>query len=212
MKNKNILIVCAHIDDETFGMGGSIYDLSKNNNVKILSVCKGLVVSRMKEREKAIKEYENLGIQVQILNNLDLTLENLNIRDIINQIEKIVKDFKTDIIFTHSKDSNPDHNIVSDAVDVICRLKNNIEKLYHFSIPGNAEWSRSNFQPNIYKWISDEASIFKYKMVKKYNSLLDYKTPNPLSFEKIQAKDNYIGSIANCDKAESFQLVLSKTF
>lgn len=210
MKNKKILIVSAHIDDETFGMGGTIYDLVKDNEVMILVLCRGQVFNDInKARSEILENYKDIGVKIKILDNFDLYLENHTLRSLIEDINREVLNFNTNIIFTHSKDSHPDHNMISEAVDVIARLKNNIEKLYHFSIPGNSEWSRSNFKPNIFNEISNNGAFFKYQLIKEYNILLDIHNPNPLSLDKVIAKDSYIGSLGNCENAEAFQLVLS---
>jgi len=211
LKNHKILIVCAHIDDETFAMGGTIHKLSKHNEIKIITFCKGRILSKMKSRQNIIREYENLNIEISVLNNYDLDLEKYKLNENILQIEHIFKRFDPNIIFTHSKDNHPDHNIVSEVINVICRLKNNnIKKLYHFSVPGNAEWSRSDFKPNTFIEIDEEDSKFKKSLVKKYNELLNYEYPNPLSYKKIKSKEEYVGSIGGFPKAEAFQLISSR--
>ena len=42
----NILVVCAHPDDETIGMGGTLKKLSKDHNVTVLFVSEGITARR----------------------------------------------------------------------------------------------------------------------------------------------------------------------
>ena len=42
----NILVVCAHPDDETIGMGGTLKKLSKDHNVNVLFVSEGITARR----------------------------------------------------------------------------------------------------------------------------------------------------------------------
>ncbi len=42
----NILISCAHPDDETIGMGGTIKKLSKKHNISVLFVAEGITARR----------------------------------------------------------------------------------------------------------------------------------------------------------------------
>ena len=51
IKNKKILIVAAHPDDEVLGCGGTLIKLKKNNKIKILFMTDGV-----SSRGKRIKE------------------------------------------------------------------------------------------------------------------------------------------------------------
>ncbi len=212
MKNNRILVVCAHIDDETLGMGGTIHKLAKDNEVKILVLCNGTIIGNPTLRAEILNEYSKLDISVTVLNNYDLELEKYTLAENIKQIKHIVTGYSPDVVFTHSKDSHPDHNIVSDMMDVICRFKDtDIAKLYHFAIPGNIEWSGSEFKPNTFLEISSEDAKFKKKIIKKYNSLFNHDSTNPLSYKNVLCRDKYTGSLCDSKYAEQFQLILSRS-
>jgi len=202
------MIVCAHIDDETFAMGGTINKLSKNNEVFLVTLCQGAMFPKLENRKEILEKY---NINKKVFSNYDLTLEDYTLRSTIQQLEPLFREFRPEIVFTHSKDNHPDHNLVSEAVQILSRLKYDyIKKLYHFSIPGNSEWSGSEFKADTFIEISEEDALFKYKLAEMYSSLFNYSKNNPLYYKKIQSRDEYVGSLCNVDKAEQFQLILSK--
>ena len=53
----NILVVCAHPDDETIGMGGTLKKLTKNHNVSVLFVSEG-ITARRKSGYVTIPQYD----------------------------------------------------------------------------------------------------------------------------------------------------------
>ena len=211
LKNRKILVTCAHIDDETLGMGGTLHRLSKDNEVKVLILCNGTIMGNPTLRAEILNRYVELGISVTVLNNYDQELEKYTLAENIKQILHIVSEYSPDVVFTHSRDSHPDHNIVSEMMDVICRFKNNdIEKLYHFAIPGNIEWSRSEFKPNTFYALSEDNIKFKEKTIEKYNELLGHGSTNPLYYKNVISRDKYAGSLCDSKYAEQFQLILSR--
>ena len=46
MINLNILVVCAHPDDETIGMGGTLKKLAKFHKIKVIFLSEGVTARR----------------------------------------------------------------------------------------------------------------------------------------------------------------------
>ena len=42
----NILVICAHPDDETIGMGGTLKKMSKHHNIKVIFLSEGITARR----------------------------------------------------------------------------------------------------------------------------------------------------------------------
>ncbi len=207
---KRIQVIIAHLDDEIYGLGGTIIKLNEKNKIFITVLCQGAEWDSLKELQERQLTFMNfcndLGIEYNIHKYVDTFLDKVPQTRIIEEILKDVNAFDPHIIFTHSKDQHKDHCIVSDCVDVVSRptRRENLEKIYHFEIPGNSELSiSSKFSPNTYIEIDER----KYYYIQKYKL---YPENDPLNIEKIKAKDRYFGSMIKKDLAERFQLVFSK--
>ena len=128
---KKILVVAAHPDDELLGCGGAIlYHLNRGDKIRIIIVAEGLT-SRDSKRDKVtrfnnlnklksttIKIFKKIGVrEVDFLDFADNRLDSYNLIDVIKPIEKIIQNYKPNIIYTHNPgDLNIDHNIVNRAV------------------------------------------------------------------------------------------------
>ena len=120
----NILVFCAHADDEVIGMGGTLRKLADAGaRIRLIMFSEGaegysrpmdkksIVETRQKETEAVchilgIEEYFNLR-------GLDWSLEvnNSTYHEVIHHI----RSFKPDVVFTHSKADYSDHMVVSQA-------------------------------------------------------------------------------------------------
>ena len=166
MKNKRVLVVAAHPDDEMLGCGGTIAKLSKKKS-KIFSLFfTDGVSAREKNKNKEINQrkinslraLKVLGVkQSKFLSYPDNSLDKVPLIKIIKEIENIIKVFKPDTIFTHtSVDLNIDHEIVSRAVITATRPKPNfcVKNIYLFETLSSTEWNfnfkKKSFNPNFF--------------------------------------------------------------
>ena len=169
-KNKKILIIAAHPDDEILGCGGVISKLKKNNKIQVVFLTDG-VSSRTKNNNKinirkteSIKLFKYLKIQNPIFFDFsDNELDKSTLLNIVKKVELIIQKFKPNIIFTHYEHClNIDHKIAYQATITAARplKKNNfIEQIISYEVPSSTEWRLSNkytFIPNVYFDISKE--------------------------------------------------------
>ena len=168
-KNKKVLVIAAHPDDETIGCGGTIKKHRKNNDkVYVLFMTNG-ISARTTNRKKILTRKKNL-LEVSKILDFDV-IKNLNLKDnqldkfpllkIIKEIEKVIKKIKPNIIYTHyENDLNVDHQVTYNATMTACRpLPNSsIKEINCFEILSSTDWSSNNlkrFNPNYFIDISN---------------------------------------------------------
>ena len=223
--NRN-LIVAAHPDDEILGCGGLMHKLIKNKKkVKVIFIAEGSscrfnennlnyneLESEIKKREKSAKlALADLGVKNFAFYNLMCGKLNIYpIIEIAKIVEKEIKIFKPDTIFTHSDyDVNYDHKTVFQACLQATRpvnLKNIVKKLYSFEILSSSEWRYDeNFKPNTFIDINKEFNK-KIKALRRYkNELRAF--PHPRSVEGVKVLSKLRGSQSGLICAEAFKLI-----
>ena len=162
-KNKSVLVVAAHPDDEVLGCGGTIAKLSSSgSNINILFLSNGedsRKANKLKMKKKILNRKKAAKLASKILgtkspNFADLSdnqLDKYPLIKIIKIIEKNIKKYKPSVIYTHFKnDLNIDHQIVNRAVTTACRPQKNssVKSLFFFEVPSSTEWridSKKNF-------------------------------------------------------------------
>ena len=107
IKDKKIICIFAHPDDEAFGPAGTILKLAKNNDIQIICVTDGkspgtriknLAETRKGEFEKSC---QTLGVtKTHHLNYKDGEVCNANYHEIAENIEKIFDTEEPDILIT----------------------------------------------------------------------------------------------------------------
>lgn len=218
LKNKKILVIAAHPDDEILGCGGTIFKLKKNNRFKIIFLTNG-VSARSKNKDKILKrkkECEKLFKYLKIgkptfFNLPDNQLDKLPLLKIVKEIEKVIKSFKPEIVFTHYENClNIDHQIAYRATITACRPIKNVpvKKILSFEVLSSTEWGvfkKKTFQPNYYFEIDKEIKN-KIKAMKFYKSeLKNY--PHSRSLKGIEALAKFRGISSGFKFAEGFMLV-----
>ena len=233
----NILVVCAHPDDETIGMDGALKKLSKSHKIKVVFLSEGITARRksgyvnspqydvtheeMKKMKKEVevrkkhakKALKILGVQdVRFLDLPNQELDQIPLLKIIKEIEKEVFETKASIIFTHHyNDLNLDHRVAYEATITAARPipDSKVSSIISFEIPAATDWRKPyKFNPNLYIDISSQLTA-------KINALKAYqyefrKPPHPRSKEITDAVAKRWGSLSGFKAAEAFEIIFSR--
>ena len=209
----NILILAAHPDDESVGMGGTIKKLSKKNKIHLCVLTDG--ASAQYKDKKMILERRNackksgkiLGISnYTFLDFPDMKLDSVSHLEINRELEKIIKKFNPKIVYTTSRhDINKDHQIVFESTLVVTRPQSsNVKQVYSYETAG---MTITQFLPTVFEDISKE---FKYK-IKSFRMYKSELRPFPHS-RSLKAIENLAiqrGIESGTKKAEAFELIRS---
>jgi len=221
---KKILVVASHPDDEILGCGGTIAKLSKSGNiVKTIILTKGISSRFDSNKNEIIKLQDKLNksskaankvIGVKNLKFFDLPdnqFDNNSLLSLTKVIEKEIKNFKPNIIFTHFiNDLNIDHQYTSRAVLTAARpqTKNSVDQILFFEINSSTDYQiNSNglqFMPNYFVDISKTVKL-KKKALEIYKSEMK-KYPHSRSIKAILNKNISIGNSIGLGFCEAFQI------
>ena len=219
----SVLVVASHCDDECLGCAGTIVKHVQNGDeVNVLILAEG-ITSRynginIEEINKELMSLQNnakkanklLGVSNIEFNNFpDNRMDSVDLLDIVKVVEKYIKKYKPEIIYTHhSSDLNIDHQLTYQAVITATRPMENqcVKEIYTFEIPSSTEWSFDySFKPNVFIDITNTL-YFKLQALNCYKSEIR-EFPHPRSLEAIRANAQRWGSVVGCRYAEAFYLV-----
>lgn len=220
-KKKKILIIVAHSDDETIGMGGTIKRHAiAGDEINVISMTNGVgsrdntdqtsVLSREKSANEASKI---LGFNwVKRFDFPDNQLDNVSLLEIIKAIESIKLFIKPELIYTHTgADLNIDHKIVLNAVLTAFRPLNeeSCKEIRTFEVPSATDYGHDTlagkFAPNLFvdikKFEKDKLSALQAysQEMKPY--------PNSRSIKSIINLARMRGNRVGLDIAEAFQII-----
>ncbi len=227
-KNKRILVVVAHPDDELLGLGATMNKLITENNCTIRAVILGEGItsrSGVRDTDKWKEElqihrnnihtaqkcigYESVGIYDFPDNRFDT----IALLDIIKVVEKEKLDFKPEIIFTHhGGDLNIDHQRTFEAIITATRPLEEecVHTVITFETPSGTEWRASSdpkhFIPNIFIEVSEKNVDAKIKGMEAY----EYEKrlfPHPRSPEALKIQSQRWGIVVGKPFAEAFCLI-----
>lgn len=228
LKNKRVMVVVAHPDDELLGLGGTVNKLineysilthliilgegitsrSDIRDVKLWNKALDIHKSNVKKAQSAIG-YHTLSLYDFPDNRFD----SVDLLDLVKIIEKEKNEFKPSIIFTHhGGDLNIDHQKTFEAVMTSCRPMESefVKTIITFETPSGTEWRASSdpkhFIPNLYFEISNDNLEAKIKGMQSYE-FESRSFPHPRSPEalKIYAQKNGIN--VGVPLAEAFCLI-----
>jgi len=210
---EKILVISAHPDDETLGLGGTIKLHSLNGaNVYVLNFADGESArgKSMKNIEKRKKQGKNaatiLGIkETKFLDYEDQKLDTIPIIELSKHIESAIKKWNPSIVYTHFwGDVNQDHRALFEATIIATRPTPNskIKKIICYETPSSTEWGYQKCNPNYFVDINKVKKI-KIKACKQYKDEMQL-FPHPRSEEAIMNRSVYWGSSVGIKNAEAF--------
>lgn len=227
-RNKKIMVVVAHPDDELLGLGATMNKLINDYNTATHVVILGEgITSRSDSRDttkwgKELEIHKNnikkaqeaIGYHsVSIYDFADNRFDTVALLDIIKVIEKEKQAFRPDIIFTHhGGDVNIDHQRTFEAVITACRPLENehVKTIICFETPSGTEWRAStdpkHFIPNLFFEVSIENINSKIKGMESYE-FEKRKYPHPRSPEALKIQAQRWGIVVGKSYAEAFVLV-----
>lgn len=228
LKNKRIMLVVAHPDDELLGLGATMHRLIHQAKCITHVVILGEgITSRSDQRdvEQWKKELEihrknihqaqaAIGYHsVSIYDFPDNRFDTVALLDIIKVVEKEKAAFRPDVIFTHhGGDVNIDHQRTFEAVLTACRpmAHEKVKTIITFETPSGTEWrlpsDPRHFLPNLFFSVNAEDVEAKIKGMESYEfERRPY--PHPRSPEALRIQAQRWGVAIGCDYAEAFCVV-----
>lgn len=215
------LVIAAHPDDETLGCGGVISKLyQQGKSVRVIFIAEGTscrfdAVSANIQPEIdfrnncAVEALSVLGVNDYQFYNLPCgRLDQEPIIDIAKIIEKEIKNYLPDTIFTHHhNDLHVDHRTCALATIQATRPTTHIVKnLFAFEILSSSDWKFLDaFTPNVFFDISDTMAL-KLKAMNKYSTEQPM-PPHPRSDINIKGLGTFRGGQSGSIYAEAFELI-----
>lgn len=215
-----ILVVAAHPDDETLGVGGTILKHKANGDqvywliITNISERQGFDVEKVFNRQNEIERVNALygfdGLFKLDYPTMSLTGESL--LSLIPKISEIFVNIEPEVIYTMNRsDAHSDHRIVFDAV-VACTKSFRypyIKKVLMYECISETEFAPSIpervFQPNYFVDISDYLFL-KLDIMKVFESEIGVH-PFPRSLKNIESLAIFRGASVGVEYAEAFQLI-----
>lgn len=211
---KKIIAIGAHFDDIEINCGGTLAKAIKlKSQVMMLVLGNGhfthytgkIIRSQTDALREGKKAALCLGVSIQNLVCLNFPEKNIPYNsDSVEKVEKVLNQFKPDLIITHwADDTHQDHINTSKTVISAARYFNSVFMWEPIFPSGRT--AISSFHPQIYV---DTTDVFKQKIkalqchrtqIKKFNTrAIDW-------IEGISARARYRGFEIKCKYAEAFQ-------
>lgn len=217
----NVLVIAAHPDDETIGMGGTIArHVEAGDNVYVCILTEGVTARHTEikvQQECALAATQLLGVKETFFFSLpDQRLDGLPLIEVIRPLEECIRKVSPEIVYTmHRGDVNQDHRAVYNATLVAVRpLENSpVRKVLCYETPSATEWGspfgEDAFVPNVF--VDIETTIArKIEAMQEYSrthisELKEF--PHPRSIEGVRILAQRRGMQVGFKYAEAFVLV-----
>jgi len=208
------LIVFAHADDETLGMGATIAKLvDRGEDVYTMLMAKEDGMDGRQGLGHLTDAFKVLGLSIDRCAfgpYPDQRFEAYPVSDLAKNIAKIVQHVQPHTVYTHwIGDLNRDHRLTAEAVMVACRphVFPCVKRILSFEVPSSTEWALwEAFKPN---WFEPADEVCWNR---KMDAFRCYVTegrpwPHPRCETSIGTRLSCWGSACGVDAAEAFQLV-----
>ncbi|MEM4249728.1 MAG: PIG-L deacetylase family protein [Candidatus Nitrosotenuis sp.] len=213
-----ILVISAHPDDETLGLGGTIALNVKNKNDVFVLVFTDGQYGRddskrgiLKRRNQAKKACTILGVKnVKFLNYKDQRLDTIPLVTLARDIELSISSWNIDTVFTHFwGDVNQDHKRLFEATLIATRPhpKSQVKTCICYETPSSTDWGNKpeGFNPNLFVDI-DGVVTKKIHALEQYADEMG-EFPHPRSKESVINRAKYWGSAVGIKYAETFTIL-----
>lgn len=217
---KKVIVITAHPDDETLGVGGTILrHVANGDEVYWLIVThifehQGFSAQKIQQRNEEIEKVKSMfGFKkTYMLNYPTMTLSSSSIIEMVPKISKIFTEVEPEIIYNLNRsDAHSDHRVIFDAV-VSCTKSFRypyVKQVLMYECISETEFApalpEKVFIPNYFVDISEFLEM-KLEIMKVFESELG-SHPFPRSIDNIKALAHYRGASVGVKYAEAFQLL-----
>lgn len=217
---KNVIVISAHPDDETLGVGGTILKhITNGDNVFWLIVTnvfesQGFSKERVESRQKEISEVEKLlGFsKTFLLDYPTMTLSSSSLIKMVPEISSVFSEVQPEIVYCLNRsDAHSDHRVIFDAVMACTKSFRYpyIKQILMYECISETEFApvlaEKAFLPNYFVDITDFLET-KLDIMKIFESELG-EHPFPRSLDNIKALAHFRGASVGVKYAEAFQLL-----
>ena len=219
--SERVLIIVAHSDDESLGMGGTIVrHILDGDNVFAIALTNGVEARNkiekndIKLRKKASEE-ASLVLGFKWLNTKlfpDNKMDIVPILEVVKEVEIIKEKINPTIVYTHSySDLNIDHQIVNRSVMTAFRPQPQeiFKEIRTFEIPSSTDYGHQKlagiFSPNLYINITKTWHL-KEKALNCYSQEMR-DAPHPRSIEGLKNLALLRGNQSGVPLAECFEVL-----
>ena len=224
-RERTVLIVAAHPDDEVLGAGGTVArHAAAGDKVYPLILAEGATargsrsdiesmageVSRL--RDQAAASAEALGAQPPSFAGFpDNRMDGIDLLDIVKTVERKVAELQPQIVYTHfGGDLNVDHRLAYQATVTACRPVPGatVRAIYAFETVSSTEWAPAadaQFRPDRFVGISEQLDR-KLAALRCYESEMR-PAPHARSLEAVEALARVRGASVGLEAAEAFAVI-----
>lgn len=228
LKNKRILVIVAHPDDELLGLGATMYRLINEYSCQVRVIILGEGITSRSDARDQLKWKNELNVHRENIKTAqkaigydsviihdfpDNRFDTVALLDIIKIVEKEKRCFDPEVIFTHhGGDVNIDHQLTFEAVFTSIRpmYDEKVQTIICFETPSGTEWRAAtdpkHFIPNMFIEVSEEGLQAKIKGMESYE-FEKRKFPHPRSPEALRIQAQRWGVAVGKKYAEAFTIV-----